>query len=48
MLHTMLRALVDAGHEAHVVTTSQEEGEPEYVHQGVSIHRAGPLGTVPE
>ncbi|MFF4607934.1 glycosyltransferase family 4 protein [Streptomyces sp. NPDC001339] len=48
MLHTLLRALVDAGHEAHVVTTSQEEGEAEYVHQGVTVHRAGSLGTVPE
>ncbi|MFD8336792.1 glycosyltransferase family 4 protein [Streptomyces solisilvae] len=47
-LHTLLRALVDAGHEAHVVTTSQEEGEAEYVHQGVTVHRAGVLGTVPE
>nr|WP_206442221.1 glycosyltransferase family 4 protein [Streptomyces boncukensis] len=48
MLHTLLRALADAGHEAHVVTTSQAEGEPEYDHQGVTVHRAGPLGTVPE
>ncbi|MGW3569069.1 glycosyltransferase family 4 protein [Streptomyces sp. NPDC000941] len=48
MLHTLLRALIDAGHEAHVVTTSQGEGEAEYVHQGVTVHRAGVLGTVPE
>ncbi|MEO3851750.1 glycosyltransferase family 4 protein [Streptomyces sp. B8F3] len=48
MLHTLLRALVTAGHDAHVVTTSQDEGNPEYTRDGVVVHRAGPLGTVPE
>lgn len=48
MLHTLLRALADAGHDPHVVTTSQTEGDPEYVHEGITVHRAGPLGTVPE
>ncbi len=49
MLHTLLRALADAGHDPHVVTTSQAEGEPEYEHEGITVHRAGARGgTVPE
>ncbi|MGY0063373.1 glycosyltransferase [Streptomyces sp. LZ34] len=48
MLRTLLRALADAGHAPHVVTTSQEEGDPEYAYEGIPVHRAGPLGTVPE
>jgi glycosyltransferase involved in cell wall biosynthesis len=48
MLHTLLRALADAGHDPHVVTTSQDEGDPEYEHEGIAVHRAGTRGTVPE
>ncbi|MGH3760257.1 glycosyltransferase family 4 protein [Actinophytocola sp.] len=48
MLHAMLRALVDAGHEAHVVVTSQPEGADDYTVDGVAVHRAGTGGrTVP-
>ena len=41
MIHAMLRALVDAGHEAHVVVTSQPEGVNDYTVDGVVVHRAG-------
>ncbi|MBM7771232.1 glycosyltransferase involved in cell wall biosynthesis [Actinokineospora baliensis] len=41
MLHALLRALVDAGHDAHVVVTSQPEGDDEYTVDGVRVHRAG-------
>lgn len=41
MLHAMLRALLDAGHEAHIVVTSQPEGDDDYVTEGVQVHRAG-------
>jgi hypothetical protein len=41
MLHAMLRALVDAGHKAHVVVTSQPDGADDYVVDGVEVHRAG-------
>lgn len=41
MLHAMLRSLVDAGHAAHVVVTSQPEGEDDYTVEGIEVHRAG-------
>lgn len=41
MLHAMLRALVDAGHEAHIVVTSQPEGNDQYAIDGVQVHRTG-------
>ena len=41
MLHAMLRALADAGHEAHVVVTSQPEGDDDYTVEGIKVHRAG-------
>lgn len=41
MIHAMLRALVAAGHEAHVVVTSQPEGVDDYQVDGVVVHRAG-------
>ncbi|MPZ84003.1 MAG: glycosyltransferase [Actinophytocola sp.] len=41
MIHAMLRALVDAGHDAHVVVTSQPEGVDDYQVDGVVVHRAG-------
>lgn len=37
----MLRALADAGHEPHVVVTSQPEGEDDYAVDGIEVHRAG-------
>lgn len=41
MMHAMLRALADAGHDAHVVVTSQPEGVDDYGVDGVVVHRAG-------
>lgn len=41
MLHAMLRALVEAGHSAHVVVTSQPEGDDDYTVDGIEVHRAG-------
>lgn len=42
MIHEILRALVDAGHEAHVVATSQPEGVDEYTVDGAVV--TGPRG----
>lgn len=41
MLHAMLRALADTGHEPHVVVTSQPEGADDYTVEGIEVHRAG-------
>src|SRR5437763_17207895 len=41
MLHAMFRALANAGHEAHVVVTSQPEGDDDYSVEGIEVHRAG-------
>jgi glycosyltransferase involved in cell wall biosynthesis len=41
MLHAMLRALVERGHEAEVVVTSHERGPAEYEHEGIRVRCAG-------
>lgn len=46
MLHTMLRALADRGHDVQVVVTSHERGPAHYVHDGIRVQRAGRRGGV--
>lgn len=40
MLHTMLKALLGAGHEAHVVTTDMPESPEGWTYEGVRAYRA--------
>ncbi|RCV53459.1 glycosyltransferase family 4 protein [Marinitenerispora sediminis] len=46
MLHAMLRAVADAGHEVEVVVTEHQRGPDEYTHEGVRVQCAGRRGVV--